>query len=285
MKPSCFFKVMITFLLVSGVYLSTSFGQTSSITSPDGIQIMYEVKGEGTTALIFVHGWSCDRTYWNGQLESFSGKYKVVAVDLAGHGESGLGRNHWTMEAFGKDVAAVVKALDLKNVIMIGHSMGSVVIAEAARHLPGRVSGLVMVDQYKNLGPGMTTAEVKKLAARLRDHFTDSTKAFVRRMFIPRSDSSLVEWVAADMSSAPPSVALEAFENTLNYSRRMPQTLTELQLPVVAINDARRPTDSASMKQYGVEVIIMEGVGHFLMMEDPKRFNEILGLAIKKIVK
>src|SRR4030095_12747802 len=154
-----------------------------------------------------------------------------------GHGESGLGRNHWTMEAYGEDVAAVIKALDLKNVIMIGHSMGAVVIAEAARHLKGRVAGLVMVDQFKNLGAGMTADQVESFATRFRPHFKDSTNAFVRGMFVPGSDSSLVKWVADDMSSAPTSVALEAIETTLNYGRRMPQTLTELKLPVVAIND------------------------------------------------
>jgi pimeloyl-ACP methyl ester carboxylesterase len=264
---------------------STSYGQTSTTTSSDNIHISYEVHGNGTTALVFVHGWSCDRTYWKGQVAPFSRNYKVVAIDLPGHGESGFGRKHWTMEAFGEDVAAVVKALDLKKVIMIGHSMGSVVIAEAALHLRERVAGLVMVDQFKSLGPGMTREEVELLATRFRIHFADSVKAFIRRTFLPESDSLLVEWVATDMSSAPPALALEAFENTLNYSRRMPQTLSRLKLPVIAINDNRRPTDVPSMKQYGVEVMVMSGVGHFLMMEDPGKFNEFLETAIKKIMK
>jgi pimeloyl-ACP methyl ester carboxylesterase len=110
-------------------------------------------------------------------------------------------------------------------------------------------------------------------------------KAFVRKMFLPGSDSLLVEWVATDMSSSAPAAALEAFENTLNYSRRMPQTLSELKLPVIAINDNRRATDVPSMKQYGVEVMVMLGVGHFMMMEDPGKFNEVLQTAIKKIMK
>ncbi len=71
------------------------------VTSADGIHIAYETRGEGTPALVFVHGWSCDRTYWDGQLPAFSRQFKVVAVDLAGHGESGLGRKTWTMGAFG----------------------------------------------------------------------------------------------------------------------------------------------------------------------------------------
>src|SRR5262245_20454415 len=124
-----------------------TYAQTLFVTSPDSIQIAYEVHGNGTPALIFVHGWSCDRSYWQGQLEPFSRNFKVVAIDLAGHGESGLSRKSWTIEAFGADVAAVVKKLNLQRVVLIGHSMGSNVIAEAARQLPGRVAGLVLVDQ------------------------------------------------------------------------------------------------------------------------------------------
>ena len=78
-------------------------------TSTDGIPLSYEVHGTGLPALVFVHGWSCDRTYWSKQLDHFAQKYQVVALDLAGHGESGFGREAWTMSAFGSDVVAVVE--------------------------------------------------------------------------------------------------------------------------------------------------------------------------------
>ena len=61
-------------------------------TSPDGIPIAFEVDGSGDHALVFVHGWSCDRSYWAKQLPAFETRYRVVAMDLAGHGESGSGR-------------------------------------------------------------------------------------------------------------------------------------------------------------------------------------------------
>lgn len=261
-----------------------TYGQTLFVTSPDSIQIAYEVHGAGSPALIFVHGWSCDRSYWKGQIEPFSRNFKVVAVDLAGHGESGLSRRSWTIETFGADVASVVKKLNLQRVILIGHSMGSDVIAEAARQMPGRVAGLVLVDQYKNLGPGLTQEEVQAFTAQLRTSFADSVAAFVRRIFISTSDSALVERVAADMSSALAPIALDALAFTLNYSRQMPHTLEELKLPVIAINDTRGPTDVASLQRYGVQVMIMPGVGHFLMMENPEGFNLLLKTAISKFV-
>ena len=258
-------------------------GQTEFVNSPDSVRIAYEVHGDGTPALIFVHGWSCDRSYWKNQVESFSKNFKVVAVDLAGHGESGLGRKSWTIEAFGADVAAVVKKLGLKRVILIGHSMGGDVIAEAARQLPGVVTGLIMIDTYKKLGPGRTPEQVKAFVDKLRADFKDSTSALVKSMFVAGSDSSLVNWVAADMSSAPPSVALDALDHSFSYSRQMPHTLEEIKLPVIALNSDNSPTDVESMKHYGVQVMIMEGVGHFMMMEDPDRFNRLLKTAIDKL--
>ena len=273
--------IAVSFLLIAR---SQSQGQTMFATSADSIQIAYEVRGNGTPALVFVHGWSCDRTYWKGQIESLSRSSKVVTIDLAGHGESGLNRRAWTIEAFGADVATVVKKLNLQRVILVGHSMGSNVIAEASRQLQGRVAGLVLVDQYKNLEAGLTKEEVEAFAARFRTNFTDSVAAFVRRMFVSTSDSVLIEKIATDMSSAPPVIALDALVYTLHYSRQMPQTLKELKLPVIAINDNRRPTDRASMERYGVEVMVMPGVGHFLMMENPEGFNKLLKTAVSKFV-
>lgn len=255
------------------------------VTSADGIRIAYEAYGEGTPALVFVHGWSCDRSYWEGQLQPFSQEFKVVAVDVAGHGESGLGRKAWTMEAFGADVAAVVEKLGLERVVLIGHSMGGDVIVEAARRLKGRVAGLVWVDTYRQLGTPRTSEQLEAFMAPFRADFPETTRAFVRSTFPPDADRSLVERVAADMSSAPPAVALPAMKSALSFDREMPRALQELKLPVIAINPDTPPTDIASMKRYGVEVVSMSGVGHFLMMEDPERFNRHLRTAIDKIVR
>ena len=284
MHPFNSIKAIVFAVSFSVTIQSQSFGQTLFVTSPDSVQIAYEVHGRGTPALVFVHGWSCDRGYWKGQIKPFSQDFKVVAVDFAGHGESGLGRKSWTIESFGADVAAVVKKLNLQRVILIGHSMGSNVIAEAAQQLPGRVAGLVMVDQYNDLGEGWKPEAVQALAARFRTNFVDSVSAFVRSMFLPNSDRLLVDQVAADMSSAPPAIALDALVYTLNYSRQMPRTLDELKLRVVALNAGNTPTDVASMERHGVQVMTMPGVSHFLMMENPEGFNLLLKSAINKLV-
>jgi hypothetical protein len=67
------------------------------------------------------------------------------------------------------------------------------------------------------------------------------------------------------MSSAPPSIALPSLDSAFRYSREMPRTLERLHLPVIAINPDDAPTDIASLEHYGVQVIVMSGVGHFLI--------------------
>lgn len=133
------------------------------VASADGVPIAYEMWGTATPAVILVHGWSCDRSYWDAQVESLSRRFRVVTLDLAGHGASGLGRDDWSIQAFGGDVAAIVEELEFESVVLVGHSMGGDVIVEAARRFPDRVERLVWVDTYKALGDPRTAEEVREL--------------------------------------------------------------------------------------------------------------------------
>jgi pimeloyl-ACP methyl ester carboxylesterase len=96
----------------------------------------------------------------------------VVALDLAGYGQSGGGRKDWTMAAFGQDVVSVVEALGLKRVVLIGHSLGGPAVLEAARRMPGRVVGLVLVDSWVDfegkIAPEERAAECGDAAERRR---------------------------------------------------------------------------------------------------------------------
>lgn len=247
--------------------------------SADGIPIHYEVHGKGTPTLVFVHGWCCDRSYWEKQVNHFGQQYKVVAVDLAGHGESGLGRKTWTISAFGEDVVAVVEKLDLKPVVLIGHSMGGEVIVEAARRISKRVTGLVGVDTFRRVGP-MRKEQIDDFLSPFRANFAEAARNFVRRMFVSNSDSALVEKIVEDMSAAPPDVGVGAGEELLNTDLKA--DLQEMKAPIVVINSDYRPTDVEAAQKYGIEVVFMSGVGHFVMLEDAETFNHLLDEAVKR---
>jgi len=95
-------------------------------------------------------------------------------------------------------------------------------------------------------------------------------------MFAPNADAALVERVATDMASAPPEVALPAMESTWTFGSKVPGILRGLGIPIAAINAEEPASDLKSMHEYGIDVTCMPGVGHFLMMEQPERFNECL---------
>jgi pimeloyl-ACP methyl ester carboxylesterase len=258
-------------------------GPDRAVDSPDGVTIVYHIEGQGSPALVFVHGWSCDRSYWRDQVGYFARTHKVVAIDLAGHGESGTGRQDWTIPAFGADVAAVAKEEGLRRVILIGHSMGGEVCLEAARNLPGRVVGLIGVDTFQDFADVMTPGQIEEFTAPFRADFKAATDMFVRAMFPWGVDPGLVERVVRGMSAADPKIAVAVFEGLFAF--RPARTLRDVRLPIRVINSDKYPTSVEGNRKIAASfgARIMTGRGHFLFMEAPGEFNHVLEQTIAEL--
>jgi pimeloyl-ACP methyl ester carboxylesterase len=252
--------------------------------SADSVRIHYEADGSGEPAIVFVHGWCCDRTYWREQIAPFAARGRVVAVDLAGHGESGRGRSTWTMRAFGRDVAAVVTHLDLRDVILIGHSMGGDVVVDAALEMADRVRGLVWIDSYDSLDEPRTPESIERFLAPFRDNFADAMRAFVRTVFLSGTDPELLEWVSADMAAAPPDIALDAARHSLGNGAVLPGLLRHVHVPVAALNTGWLPPDVEALARHGVVASVLPGLGHFPMLEAPADFNAALATVVSDVI-
>jgi pimeloyl-ACP methyl ester carboxylesterase len=254
-----------------------------SVASADGVPIHYHVEGSGNPALVFVHCWSCDGGYWDGQVKEFSPAHRVVAIDLAGHGKSGLGRKEWTIQAFARDVQAVVETLDLRRVILIGHSMSGAVTLEAARLMPDRVIAIIPIDTLQNADDLNDPKQVAAFLGEMQKDFKGFTMGFVRRMFPAGADPGLVEKIAADMASAPPEVAIPAIRSAFSYDPK--EALAAVKIPIHAINSDKYPTNLDANRRWApqFEVEVMPGVGHFPMLEKPQEFNRRLAAAVDKI--
>ena len=95
-------------------------------------KIHYIEQGKGNITLFFIHGWCINSSYWSDQIKYFQKQYKAIAIDLPGFGESTSVRTEWTIAKYSEDIINMIDELDLKNVILIGHSMSGEIILETA---------------------------------------------------------------------------------------------------------------------------------------------------------
>ena len=248
-------------------------------TAPDGVSIAYTVAGSGSPALVFVHGWMCDQTYWTDQAAVFSETNTVVTIDLAGHGESGMEREGWPLMAFGTDVETVVEALGLDRVILVGHSMGGPVVLEAARLMPDRVIGVIGVDTRQDADHRYDPEEVAPFLAAFENDFVGTCRGFVVSMFPEEgADPVLVERIAADMSEGPPEIGIALMRRFIDYDAATAFAAVPAAIPIRCINSTMNATNTEANRAYheDFDFITMDGIGHFLMMERPEEFNALL---------
>jgi pimeloyl-ACP methyl ester carboxylesterase len=257
------------------------------VAAADGVRIVYDAAGEGDPALVLVHCWSCERGFWRATVERFSPEHRVVALDLPGHGESGRERRDWTIAGLGADVRTLVEALGLRRVVLVGHSLGGLVVLEAARQLSGRVAGVVLIDTVHDAG-GADDPEPERrwwaelIAAHEKD-FAGACPGFVASMFPAGAEAAILDRTRAWMCSAPPEVAVPLLRAAAAYDAG--PALAAVGAPVRAIQSAGYPTDVEGNRRLyrDYAALIMDGVGHFPHLERPEEFHHRLAAVLAEL--
>lgn len=254
------------------------------VPSADGTPISYEVHGSGEPTLVFIHGWNCDSRYFREQIPFFSASQRVVAVDLAGHGHSGSSRSNHTMESFGHDVQAVLRDLDGGPFVLLGHSMGGIVAAHAARIDRSRILGLVAIDTLESVEFPLSREQYLAMTAPFASDFPSACRAFVQTMLVPATPAPLREWILSDMASAPPAVAMQAMHDMLSLyvDAKIAPLFDDLPLPVVGVYADLWPVDAEANRRHmqSFEAIVLPGTDHFLQLAVPSDFNPALQKAL-----
>jgi pimeloyl-ACP methyl ester carboxylesterase len=246
--------------------------------SPDNVHIEYHVYGSGDPAVLLVHGWACDENYWHEQLDALKAHYTVVTLNLAGHGASGANRTDWSIANYAQDVAAVASQLPNHQLILVGHSMGAAVALAATPRIGERVIGVVAVEALRSVGePPLTPREIERRVAPFDTDFVGATRNLVSSSLFERgADATLVQKVAYSMSLRPPAVAVPSLRSLLSMD--LAGLLPTIHVPVYAINSDLLPTDAARIRRSlpDFHLDVLDHTGHFLMLEDPARFNPLL---------
>ena len=162
-------------------------------------------------------------------------------------------------------------------------------IAEAARLMPERVIGLVGVDTLENVEYPMTREEFGAMISPFEKDFVSACRRFVGEMMVPGSDPALRDWILADMSSAPPAVAISAMREMLSQyvSGEAARVFESLPIPVITVNGSLWPIDYAANRRhmFSYDAIVLEKADHFLMLNRAKEFNRALEKAILELAR
>ncbi len=111
----------------------------------NGIQLAYEDQGKGLP-LVFLHAFPMNRRMWEPQVKALAARYRVVTVDLRGHGESDAPLWRYSLDQYADDVRALMDLLGIRQAVLIGLSMGGYLIFAFHRRYPERLKALVFAD-------------------------------------------------------------------------------------------------------------------------------------------
>ncbi|MFW7341003.1 alpha/beta hydrolase [Pollutimonas sp. H1-120] len=261
------------------------------ITTSDNIRAYYDFEGSGP-ALIMLHGASQDSLSWQYNVEFFARHYSVYALDLPGHGKSGMpadGPNRRSDDN-ARYLISVMDALSLESAVLMGHSMGGGIVARAATMEKSRVQGLVLVDGA-SVNVVKSSGYNPKILEMARINPGDWFEVTFRTLMGSATLAERAEEIVTDARRCIPAVAFADISAFGSF--RMEHILDDIQCPTVIVGgseDWSVPPESARavektlrQRNVPVEYLEWEGVGHFPQAECPSTFNVETLAAMKRL--
>ena len=255
---------------------------SSHFATLDGMRVHYTSFGSGKEAVVFIHGWACDLTFWRLQAPVYQ-KQRALLLDLPGHGQSDKPDIPYTQELFACAVEAVMRDAGVEKAVLVGHSMGTPVALTFLSRFPEKAKALVIVDGYMPMPPGSKEEEKRReaeAAEEIKSYRSPDYRATVGSdidyMFTPRTAQALRDEIRSKMLSTPQHVLASALEGM----RALAPLKAKVEKPTLAIM-AQQDVSPAYEKYIweffpNLEIQKWDDVGHFLMMEQPERFNRVL---------
>ncbi len=242
----------------------------------DGARIHYVNYGKGDEALVMVHGWTQNIDGWRDQAPDFSRRNRVIAIDLPGHGQSDKPQTTYSMDYFARAIDAVMKDAKVKRAVLMGHSMGTPVARQFYRKYPEKTLAIIIVDG--TLRPFGDKALMDRMIEGFRSpNYKDTATQMFAGMSGPNLQAEAQARIQASFLNTPQHVVVSAMEGMADASIWGEDKINVPVLAVMAKNPFFPPNIEVSFRAIAptMEFQMWDGVGHFLMMEKPKQFNEV----------
>lgn len=247
----------------------------------DGVRIAYVEKGSGDKTMLLVHGMLGSHHSMLHMVHHYAEKYRVVAVDMRGHGDSDKPKTSYGMKAFSDDLVHVCRELRLGKPVCVGHSFGGSAVLHLAFHHPEMVGGIVMLDA--GIRPAKERAA--ELKAVYDDPDPDALRKFLaERMLNPFDPPELREQNARRMH--PPEHVVESMQQTV-ITYEAADDAAAIKLPALFILATRPFTDQATLKRLGPNWLVGQVVasGHSVHVIVPEQVYPMIDrfMAVNKL--
>lgn len=240
----------------------------------DGARVHYTAAGRGPATIVLIHGWTCDHTFWDGQIGALKGRYRVLAVDLPGHGRSDPAPDY-SMKRFARAVNAVLEKERARKAVLAGHSMGGAVMPEFARLYPEKAAAIVAVDAFFP-DPG-ASRPLEALAAQFEGPGAmEARSKMVQGMFTAATAPEVRKHIETVMRGTRPEVAAGAMRGMADVSVWR-EGVIDVPFVEIAAATSTYLTEESLRKRFPRAVLIrVPETGHFLHMEKPDEVNRAL---------
>jgi pimeloyl-ACP methyl ester carboxylesterase len=265
---------LLVFATATAQKLAHAEGKAGTATL-DGARIHYVSYGKGSEALVLVHGWTCNLDNWRDQIPAFEKRSRVIAIDLPGHGQSDKPQLAYTMDYFARAIDAVLRDAKVAHAVLVGHSMGTPVARQFYRKYPQQTLAIIIVDG--SLRPFGDKKLMEGFVASFRgpNYKTAGSQMFAA-MAGPGLSSEAKEGIQASFLNTPQHVLVSAMEGMIDDSIWGPDQINVPVLAIIAKSAFYQPDTEQFLRTIApkLEFQAWDGVGHFLMIEKPKQFND-----------
>jgi pimeloyl-ACP methyl ester carboxylesterase len=246
----------------------------------NGVKINYVFEGTGFETIIFIHGLGESLESWRHQINFFSKKFKVIALDLRGHGKSSIPKKKIEIGDFAEDVKGLLDHLGVKKAHFCGLSMGALVLFEIYKRYPDYFLSMILVAARHKFPPAQTAV----LEGMSMEIIGAEVATFALAANAPEQ---LKEEVARMIAGTKKDAYIQSAEATsmLDYSELLPKIKVPT-LIIVGELDIVTPVSSAEIINKSIQGSILQiipGVGHLPNREASEKFNNLLDEFLYKI--
>lgn len=249
------------------------------------VEISYLSGGTGNLNLIFLHGWCIDSSYWEEQFKHFEDKFTIYAPDLPGFGKSKAAvRKEWTIEEYALDIKDFIKTLNLKNVVLIGHSMaGDIIVEVAIGSNPQEIIALIGIDNLQSVGDALTPEEIDQILSffdAMKINYKGAVAGYAENfLFHASTPTEVRERVLSDLINADEAISISSLQNFTEHYNHLETRLPLIEQKLYLIVNDADPVNVINLEKLiknGVRVEFIESTGHYPMIEKAEKFNDIL---------